>query len=83
MSDLVVFLYFFEKTAVPEPIHLMTEVTSILDSICKRPLESDIPGGFFHADTLQAGFEPASPTRTGCFQDRCSLHTEQLQQNEV
>ena len=26
---------FFEKTAAPEPIHLMTEVTSILDSICK------------------------------------------------
>lgn len=37
MSDLVVFLYFFEKTAAPEPIHLMTEVTSILDSICKFP----------------------------------------------
>ena len=27
---------FFEKTAAPEPIHLMTEVTSILDSICKK-----------------------------------------------
>lgn len=27
---------FFEKIAAPEPIHLMTEVTSILDSICKR-----------------------------------------------
>jgi len=26
---------FFEKIAAPEPIHLMTEVTSILDSICK------------------------------------------------
>lgn len=34
MSNLVIFLYFFEKTAVPEPIHLMTEVTSILGSIC-------------------------------------------------
>jgi hypothetical protein len=29
---------FFEKTAAPEPIHLMTEVTSILDSICKKYL---------------------------------------------
>lgn len=27
---------FFEKTAAPEPIHLMTEVTSILGSICKE-----------------------------------------------
>ncbi len=27
---------FFEKTAAPEPIHLMTEVTSILGSICKN-----------------------------------------------
>ena len=36
MSNLVIFLYFFEKTAVPEPIHLMTEVTSILGSICKK-----------------------------------------------
>jgi len=26
---------FFEKTAAPEPIHLMIEVTSILGSICK------------------------------------------------
>ena len=29
---------FFEKTSAPEPIHLMTEVTSILGSIRKMPI---------------------------------------------
>ena len=29
---------FFEKTSAPEPIHLMTEVTSILGSIREMPI---------------------------------------------
>lgn len=48
---------FFEKTAAPEPIHLMTEVTSILDSICKKGTRVKITKIYYNRKKLLVGVE--------------------------
>ena len=43
---------FFEKTAAPEPIHLMIEVISILDSICNLGFDHSLLFALFRIFAL-------------------------------